>query len=120
MLPVLITTWGLTTAQAGYLATATLLSAAIGGHRRPSAVGRVVTGRTAGAAPRVMQFTTLWFAVFTVVAGFSQNFEQLIVIRVLQGLGFGGEWAAGGRSQHRRRLLARPHALRPRQARSWS
>ena len=42
-----------------------------------------------------MQFTILWFSVFTFIAGFTQNFEQLIVVRVLQGLGFGGEWAAG-------------------------
>jgi MFS family permease len=42
-----------------------------------------------------MQFTILWFSVFTFIAGFTQNFEQLIAVRVLQGLGFGGEWAAG-------------------------
>jgi MFS family permease len=33
--------------------------------------------------------------VFTLIAGCAQNFDQLIVVRVLQGLGFGGEWAAG-------------------------
>ncbi|MER5183919.1 MFS transporter [Streptomyces sp. NPDC002896] len=88
VLPVLITAWGLTTAQAGYLATATLLSAAIGGWACGFLADR--WGRA-----RVMQFTILWFAVFTFIAGFAQNFDQLIVIRVLQGLGFGGEWAAG-------------------------
>ncbi|MFI6376117.1 MFS transporter [Streptomyces sp. NPDC050546] len=88
VLPVLITAWGLTTAQAGYLATATLLSAAVGGWACGFLADR--WGRA-----RVMQFTILWFAVFTFIAGFAQNFEQLIVVRVLQGLGFGGEWAAG-------------------------
>ena len=87
-LPVLIAAWGLKTAQAGYLATATLLSAAIGGW-----VCGLLADRLGRA--RVMKFTILWFAIFTFIAGFSQNFDQLLVVRVLQGLGFGGEWAAG-------------------------
>ena len=88
VLPVLIAAWGLTTAQAGYLATATLMSAAVGGWACGYLADRI--GRV-----RVMQFTILWFSLFTFIAGFAQNFEQLIVLRVLQGLGFGGEWAAG-------------------------
>ena len=88
VLPVLITAWGLTTAEAGYLATATLLSAAIGGW----ACG-ILADRFGRA--RVMRFTILWFSVFTLIAGLVQNFDQLIIVRVLQGLGFGGEWAAG-------------------------
>ena len=88
VLPVLIVAWGMTTAQAGYLATATLLSAAVGGWGCGYLADRF--GRV-----RIMQFTILWFSVFTFIAAFTQNFEQLIVVRVLQGLGFGGEWAAG-------------------------
>lgn len=88
VLPILIVAWGMTTAQAGYLATATLLSAAVGGWGCGYLADRF--GRV-----RVMQLTILWFSVFTFLAGFTQNFEQLIVVRVLQGLGFGGEWAAG-------------------------
>lgn len=88
VLPVLIAVWGMTTAQAGFLATATLTSAAVGGWVCGYLADRF--GRV-----RVMQFTILWFSVFTFIAGFTQNFEQLIAVRVLQGLGFGGEWAAG-------------------------
>ncbi|SAL63040.1 MFS transporter [Caballeronia arvi] len=88
VLPVLIAVWGMTTAQAGYLATATLISAAVGGWACGYLADRY--GRV-----RVMQFTILWFSVFTFIAGFTQNFEQLIAVRVLQGLGFGGEWASG-------------------------
>ena len=88
VLPVLITAWGMSTAQAGYLATATLLSAAVGGWASGYLADRF--GRV-----RVMQFTILWFSMFTFIAGFTQDFDQLIVVRVLQGLGFGGEWAAG-------------------------
>ncbi|MCP3462800.1 MFS transporter [Bradyrhizobium sp. CCGUVB23] len=87
-LPVLIAAWGMSTAQAGYLATATLLSAAIGGWACGYLADRF--GRV-----RVMQFTILWFSLFTFIAGFTRDFDQLIVVRVLQGLGFGGEWAAG-------------------------
>jgi MFS family permease len=36
-----------------------------------------------------------WFAVFTFLSGFTNSFEQLLVVRGLQGFGFGGEWAAG-------------------------
>ena len=34
-------------------------------------------------------------ALFTFLLGFAQDFNQLFVLRALQGLGFGGEWAAG-------------------------
>jgi MFS family permease len=44
---------------------------------------------------RVLQVTILWYAVFTFLCGFAQNFEQLFIFRALQGFGFGGEWAAG-------------------------
>jgi MFS family permease len=37
----------------------------------------------------------LFFAVFTFLSGFTQNFGQLFLCRAMQGLGFGGEWAAG-------------------------
>jgi hypothetical protein len=33
--------------------------------------------------------------VFTFLSGFTSNFTELLVCRGLQGLGFGGEWAAG-------------------------
>src|ERR1019366_3988941 len=44
---------------------------------------------------RVLQVTILWYAFFTFLCGFAQNFNQLFLFRGLQGLGFGGEWAAG-------------------------
>ena len=43
----------------------------------------------------MLQVTILWYAVFTFLCGFAQNFDQLFIFRALQGLGFGGEWAAG-------------------------
>jgi MFS family permease len=44
---------------------------------------------------RALQITIAWFAVFTFLSGFTDSFWQLLVTRGLQGLGFGGEWAAG-------------------------
>jgi MFS family permease len=44
---------------------------------------------------RVLQWTIVWFAVFTFLSGFTNTFTQLFIVRGLQGLGFGGEWAVG-------------------------
>jgi MFS family permease len=59
------------------------------------------TGRLAGILAdrfgrvRLLKITVFWFAFFTFLSGFTQNFEQLLLTRSLQGLGFGGEWAVG-------------------------
>jgi MFS family permease len=86
--PTLIALWGISTSQAGYIGTTALLFSAFGGWIAGWLSDRF--GRV-----RTLQVTVVWFAVFTGVSGFAQNFEQLLVIRSLQGLGFGGEWAAG-------------------------
>lgn len=44
---------------------------------------------------RMLQVTILWFSIFTGLCGLAQNYDQMIVLRSLQGLGFGGEWTAG-------------------------
>jgi MFS family permease len=55
-----------------------------------------------------LQWTILWFALFTFLSGFTNNFWQLLFTRGCQGLGFGGEWAVGSvlmgetiRAEHR-------------------
>lgn len=97
----LITLWGIDKTQAGMLGTVTLLFSAIGGW-----VAGILADRYGRV--RILQYTILWFSVCTVLIGFTQNFEQLFVLRALQGLGFGGEWAVGSvlmgeivRSEHR-------------------
>ena len=87
-IPALIALWGMTKGQAGILATAVLIVAAIGGWMAGVLADRI--GRV-----RVLQLTILWFAAFTFFSGFTQSFWQLLLTRSLQGLGFGGEWAAG-------------------------
>ncbi len=88
VLSTLISIWHISRSQAGMLGTVTLLVSAAGGWAAGILADRY--GRV-----RVMQWTILWFSVFTMLIGFAQNFEQVFVLRALQGLGFGGEWAVG-------------------------
>lgn len=97
----LIKIWGIDRGQAGLLGTVTLLVSAFGGWIAGMLADRY--GRV-----RVLQISILWFATFTFLNGFAQNFSMLFVTRALQGLGFGGEWAVGSvlvgeivRAQHR-------------------
>ncbi|PHI31547.1 MFS transporter [Budvicia aquatica] len=93
--------WHIDKGQAGMLSTVTLLFSAIGGWGAGILADRY--GRV-----RILQITILWFSLCTVLIGFAQNFEQVFILRALQGLGFGGEWAVGSvlmgeivRSEHR-------------------
>ena len=62
-----------------------------------SSVGGWLAGILADRYGRaaVLRLTIVWFAFFTFLSGFTQSFEQLLFTRSMQGLGFGGEWAAG-------------------------
>jgi MFS family permease len=101
LIPTLIAAWGMTKGQAGMIATSALLMSALGGWTAGVLADRF--GRV-----RVLQITIGWFAGFTFLSGFTSSFEQLLITRSLQGLGFGGEWAVGSvmigeiiRAQHR-------------------
>ncbi|MCF5429819.1 MFS transporter, partial [Pseudomonas syringae] len=37
----------------------------------------------------------LWFSLFTFLSAFVTGFNQLLIVKALQGFGIGGEWAAG-------------------------
>ena len=104
-IPTLIAIWGISNTQAGQLGTVTLLLSAFGGW-----IAGVLSDRYGRV--RMLQVTILVFAIFTFLSGFAQNFGQLFVCRALQGLGFGGEWAAGSvligeviRNQYRGRAV---------------
>ncbi len=88
VIPSLIAAWHISKSDAGWLGTAALLMSSLGGWMAGLVADRL--GRV-----RVLQMTILWFAVFTFLSGFTQNFWQLLLCRGLQGLGFGGEWAVG-------------------------
>ncbi|MEE7505605.1 MFS transporter [Methylobacterium sp. C33D] len=88
LIPTLVVVWGLTKVEAGNIATAALVTSAIGGWAAgilADRYGRVV----------VLQGTVAWFTLFTVLSGFTHSYEQLLVTRALQGFGFGGEWSVG-------------------------
>ncbi|WP_373429459.1 MFS transporter [Streptomyces sp. V4I23] len=98
--------FSLSTAQTGLLTTVTLLMSAIGGILAGVLIDRV--GRV-----RTLMITVGTYALFTVLCGFAVNYPMLLVSRAFQGIGFGGEWAAGAvlvaeyaRSQYRGRVLA--------------
>ena len=86
-IPAIIAAFAITNADAGLIGTATLLTSAFGGWFAGALSDRF--GRV-----RTLQITIAWFAVFTCLCGFAQNYTQLFIFRGLMGLGFGGEWAA--------------------------
>ncbi|MGH7555345.1 MAG: MFS transporter, partial [Longimicrobiales bacterium] len=88
VMPTLIAVWGMSQSEAGTLGTAALLFSSVGGW-----LAGILADRFGRAA--VLRLTIVWFAVFTFLSGFTQSFEQLLFTRSMQGLGFGGEWAAG-------------------------
>jgi MFS family permease len=88
MIPTFILVWGMTKAEAGYIATGALISSAVGGWLAGILADKY--GRV-----RILQLTVLWFSLFTFLSGFTQSPEQLFITRMLQGLGFGGEWSVG-------------------------
>jgi len=100
-IPAIIAAFSITNADAGFIGTVTLLTSAFGGWFAGMLADRF--GRV-----RTLQITVVWFAFFTFLCGFAQSYQQLLVLRGLMGLGFGGEWAAGAvlmgeviRAQHR-------------------
>ena len=88
VIPALIAAWGMSRGEAGMLATAALLSSSVGGWIAGILADRI--GRV-----RTLQLTVIWFAVFTALSALTNSYGQLLAVRILQGLGFGGEWAAG-------------------------
>lgn len=105
LLPTLMAVWQISKGEAGVLGTAALLSASLGGW-----IAGILSDRYGRV--RILIFTICWFTFFGAVAGFTQSFEQMLVVRTLQGLGFGGEWAVGAalmaeviRPEHRGKAL---------------
>src|SRR5262245_12643301 len=88
VLPAVTATFVLSDAQGGLIGTVGGVTSAIGGALAGAladTIGRV----------RVLLLSIGSYALFTLLAGCAQSYEQLLVFRTLQGLGFGGEWAAG-------------------------
>ena len=84
----LLPLWHVDRGFAGLAVTVTLLCSAVGGWLTGFLADRI--GRV-----RALQLTVLWFAGFTLLSAFAQNYGQLFAARAMLGFGFGGEWAAG-------------------------
>ncbi len=105
VIPALIAGWGVSKTDAGLISGLTLITSALGGWLGGALSDRI--GRV-----KALQIAIIWFAGATFLAAFCQNFEQLLILKALQGLGFGGEWAAGAvliaeiiRPEHRGKAL---------------
>jgi MFS family permease len=80
--------FSLSSAQAGGLASATLVASAVGG------IGFGVLADRIGRA-RSLVFSILAYSVFTCLTATSGSLWELLLWRSLVGLGMGGEWSAG-------------------------
>jgi MFS family permease len=110
LIPLLSAALGMTLVQATGIASVNFFAAAIGGW-----TGGMLCDRFGRA--RVLQFTILWFSFFSFASGFVQDYHQLLAVRILQGLGFGAEWAVGAvllgeiiAPQHRGKALGAVHS----------
>jgi MFS family permease len=105
-IPALIATFGVGKTEAGAIGSITLFAGAFGGW-----IGGAIADRFGRV--KALQITVAWFAVATFACAFAQTYTQFVVLKAVQGLGFGGEWAAGAvlmaeiiRPQHRGKALA--------------
>ena len=89
VMPILLSLAILTKSDAGILGSASLFGSALGGWSAGMLADRL--GRI-----RVMQLTVLWVACFTALTALCGDFWQFLIIRFLQGLGYGGEVVVGG------------------------
>ncbi|AOJ71356.1 MULTISPECIES: MFS transporter [Burkholderia] len=105
VIPAIIAEWSLSRTQAGFVGGATLVASAIGGWAAGMLSDRF--GRV-----RTLQWTIAFFSVGTFLCAFATSYPQFVVLKTLQGLGFGGEWAAGAvlmaetiRAEHRGKAM---------------
>ncbi|WP_409076474.1 MFS transporter (plasmid) [Pantoea sp. C3] len=89
VMPILLSLAILTKSEAGILGSASLIGSALGGWSAGMLADR--WGRI-----RVMQLTVLWVACFTALTALCGEFWQFLIVRFLQGLGYGGEVVVGG------------------------
>ncbi|WP_250475801.1 MFS transporter [Caballeronia sp. GAFFF1] len=105
VIPAIITEWSISRTQAGLVSGVTLVASALGGW-----IAGMLSDRFGRV--RTLQWTVAFFSVFTFLCAFSQNYSQFLVLKTLQGFGFGGEWAAGAvlmaetiRNEHRGKAM---------------
>jgi MFS family permease len=97
--------FGISRAEAGLLGSVTLFFGAIGGWFGGALGDRF--GRV-----KALQITVATFALATFACAFTTTYSQFLVLKAIQGLGFGAEWACGAvlmaeiiRPEHRGKAL---------------
>jgi len=88
VLPTLLALWRLTPSRAGLLASVALLAGSVGGWLAGALSDRI--GRI-----RILRVSILWLAISTLLCGLAQNYQHMLAARLVQGFGFGAEWAVG-------------------------
>jgi MFS family permease len=81
-------TFDVGTGATGALSTVTLSASAVGG-----VLGGILSDRIGRA--RTLMLTVGVYSLFTFLSGLATSYEMLMVFRVFEGVGFGGEWAVG-------------------------
>lgn len=104
-IPALIAAFHISKADAGLLGSVTLFFGAFGGWLGGALGDRF--GRV-----KALQITVATFALATFTSAFAMNYATLLVLKAIQGLGFGAEWACGAvlmaeiiRPEHRGKAL---------------
>ena len=97
---------GMDRSTAGSIASASLVATAVGGLLFGFLADHI--GRT-----RSMVLSILCYSIGTVLCGLSQDVTQLLLFRIVVGLGVGGEWSAGAAlitetwpARHRGKIMA--------------
>src|SRR3954447_5306401 len=80
--------FGLSEVQLGALAAVTLVASVVGG-----LAGGVLADRFGRV--RILQWSVGAYALFSLLSGLAQSYEQFLLMRLLLGVGFGAEWTAG-------------------------
>src|SRR3954454_15292598 len=81
-------TFDVGTGATGALSTVTLSASAVGG-----ILGGLLADRIGRA--RTLMLSVGVYSVFTFLSGLATSYPMLMVFRVFQGIGFGGEWGVG-------------------------
>lgn len=105
VIPAIVAEWSLSRTQAGFVGGATLVASALGGW-----VAGMLSDRFGRV--RTLQWTIACFSVGTFACAFATSYPQFVTLKTLQGIGFGGEWAAGAvlmaetiRAEHRGKAM---------------
>lgn len=104
-IPALMASFAFGRGEAGLISAVSLVASGIGG-----CVAGILSDRIGRV--RTLQLTIIWLCAFTLLSSAAISVDQLLVLKALQALGFGGEWAAGAvllaeaiRAEHRGKAI---------------